>query len=122
MEALEQRQVKMQEDIHAIRKDVNDLSTKIGRTDGKIGEILDAVVGNRLTKDGGLIQRIIDLEAQNKALMLQIQASEKKCDAQILEIKEKAIKSDLYVKILWACGGVVGSGIFAIILNLVFKK
>lgn len=74
----------------------------------KLDQMYYALLGNELTKDGGLIGRIIQLEK----------------DVAVLEQKTETLerernKSDIYVNILWAAGGVICTGIIGYILSVV---
>lgn len=92
-----------QGDIRAIKKEVSGMAEKLS-------EIYQALVGNPLSDDGGLVKRL--------------QICEKKLndqDARIEAIEKKDVQSDLYLKIIWGLGGVVITAALAFIFNHVFK-
>lgn len=87
----------MEQDIHSIKN--------------KMDKILVALMGSDLSKDGGLVGRILDLEKNQESL-----------EKEIAQIKKEKVKTELYVKVIWALIGAFGSGIFSYILTLLFKK
>lgn len=70
-----------------------------------------ALLGSDLTKDGGLVGRIIELEKDVAVL-----------EEKIEKLENEKSKSDIYVKILWAAGGVVCTIFLTILLNYIFKQ
>lgn len=70
----------------------------------KLDLIYCALVGSELTKDGGLIKDVQDMKKEFKIF------------------RDRAIKSAVYVKVLWLCAGVAGTGIFTIIVEHLSKK
>lgn len=81
--------MEMQKDIKNLVEAVKDLKT--------------AVVGSPVTKDGGLVKRIEDLENQ------------------VEDLKTKFIKNDIYLRWIWALGGFAGSALFTYVLKIIFK-
>lgn len=90
----QQRQVMAtQEDIRGIKKDVAEMKDNI--------DIMrDALIGNPLSKDGGLIKRMLDAEVEIK--------------------KIGAIKrsNQIYLNLVWMCGG----GFIMVVIDLLSKK
>lgn len=91
---MEQKEVQVavtQEDIRVIKQDVSKLSSTLY-------EVHQAIVGNSMSRDGGIVQRVIDLETEASIL-----------GDRVLAVEKKRIKTDLYIRIIWGCGGVIGS-------------
>ncbi len=87
-----------------MQKDIEHISNKVD-------ELLIALKGSDLSKDGGLIGRIQQLEEENDLLRKEVEL-----------IKSSNTKTEMYVKIIWTLVGAFGSGIFMYVLNLIFKK
>jgi hypothetical protein len=90
---------------------IQDLKDEMVDMKAKLDELYFALIGNRVTMDGGLVRRVEDTEKEIRKLRDKIDALER-----------INIKSALYVKILWACGGTIAGGAFYEILQLIFKK
>ena len=41
---------------------------------------------------------------------------------EIVKIDQKRVKSETYIKIIWACSGVIGTAIFSYVMHLIFGK
>ena len=95
----ESQQVQVtQEDIRIIKHDVSKLSTTLEK-------VHTAIVGSELGKDGGLVQRVVEVEIEAISLSERIKI-----------IENEKIKSDVYKKItFFLAGGVVSALIVAII-------
>jgi hypothetical protein len=72
---------------------------KITDLKGKVDKIYVALLGSELSKDGGLIQRVVDAEAEILVLRRDLE-----------EQKDKESKTALYIKIIWGMAGVIGAG------------
>lgn len=77
----------------------------------KVDKLFTALMGSEVTEDGGLVGRVKELEQENHSL-----------HEKITQIENANTKSELYIKIIWALCGTIGSGIFFYVLNLIFKK
>ena len=65
---------------------------------GKVDKMYDALMGNSISKDGGLVKRIEVLEETDYEIL-----------EKIASIEKKSIKMEVYQKIMWSCiGGTVG--------------
>lgn len=91
------RFLSMEKDIHEIKVGMKDIST--------------ALLGSQLTKDGGLVKRIIELEGIVEQL-----------EGKISEQEKKTSKIELYQKIMWTSVGGVAMAILSFVLQFVFKK
>lgn len=94
-----------------LKVEMGNLKEQMDGVSNKVDEIYYALLGNTLTKDGGLIGRVIQLETDKKVLEKRVE---------VLESEKK--QSDIYVKILWAAGGVVCTMLLTLLLNYLFKK
>lgn len=94
-----QAQSVTQEDIKLIKQDVNKLFSTLN-------EVHQAIVGSNIGKDGGLVQRIFDLEKYADVL-----------ETRVLTIEKKKIKLDLHVKVLWGGGGAILLAFIIWVLN-----
>ena len=72
----------------------------------QINEMYSALMGNSISKDGGLVQRIQRNEEFAKSNLKEIAG-----------IKNKMIRTNTYVNILWAACGAVGMAILAIVIR-----
>lgn len=93
-----------------LKQEIENVKNQFSEMGEKLDQVYYAMLGSELTKDGGLIGRIIQLEK----------------DVAVLEQKTESLerernKSDIYVKILWAAGGVICTGILGYILSIAFK-
>lgn len=86
------------------------LEIGFGDLSKKMDMVLTALMGNDLTRDGGLVGRIIELEKEKEIL---------KARVEILE-KDKT-KTDLQVKIMWGLGGSTLAAIIGYVLSLINK-
>jgi outer membrane murein-binding lipoprotein Lpp len=94
----------LKDKMDGLEKDMRDLSSKMGN-------LYIAILGSDITKDGGMVGRIIQLEAQVKTL-----------ESKVEEMETAKVKTELYVKIMWGMVGAFASGIFLYVLNLIFYK
>lgn len=94
-----------------LKQEMENLKGEFGKLSTKMDTVISALMGNDLTKDGGLVGRIIDLE-KSVAVM----------EEKIEKLENEKSKSEIYVKILWAAGGVVCTILLTILLNYIFKK
>jgi hypothetical protein len=91
------RFISMEKDIHEIKVGMKDISM--------------ALLGSPLTKDGGLVKRIIELEGIVEQL-----------EGKINEQEKKTSKLEQYQKIMWTSIGGVGMAIISFVLQFIFKK
>lgn len=92
-----------QNELLQIRTDMKDMK-------GKVDEMYNALMGNRITKDGGLVGRIEDLEK-----------SDEKLDGRVSKLEDNHIRLQVYQRIMWTSVGFVAASIFSYILTLIFK-
>lgn len=87
----------MQKDIHEIKQ--------------KVDQVFNALLGNQLTQDGGLVGRIMDLEKENSDLRKKIE-----------DIESKGAKSDIKMNIIWAVGGVLAAALLKFFMDYITNK
>lgn len=104
-----------QSDIREIKRDVNDLSTKVN-------EVHAALIGSSLAKDGGMVQRLVDCEHGVEQVKVKLVDVERTMQEKIEEAKRANMKSELYIKIIWGLGGTICCGVFSVIMHYYFKK
>jgi hypothetical protein len=90
-------------EITEIKSDVADIKKKLA-------EMYTALMGSSLTKDGGLVNRVIESENQIELLTLRI-----------TEIEKNGHKHKLYLSIIWAIGGAIGTSIILAIISHFIK-
>lgn len=76
----------------------------------KVNQIYQALIGSDLAKDGGLIKRVIDMEVEIETLRIKLEKQ-----------TQQDQKTELYVKIMWAMAGVIGSGLVGYIIHSLSK-
>lgn len=96
----------MQTDIHAVKLELATMGSGVNEMAVKVDKLYIALIGSDLTKDGGLVGRISELEKQNETLENEIQ-----------EIKKKAAKSDMYLHIIWGLVGSIGTAVLAYVMR-----
>jgi hypothetical protein len=72
----------------------------------KLGKVHDALIGNEINKDGGLVKRLNDAEDALEALR-----------KSIIEIEKAATKKQVYINIIYLMGG----SILTLFINHFFK-
>ena len=86
-------------EITEIKADVADIKSKLA-------EMYIALMGSSITKDGGLVSRVIESENQIEIL-----------NKRIDEIEKSNQKTKIYVTIIWALGGAIGTAIIYSIIE-----
>lgn len=89
-----------QEDIRIIKNDVAEIGTKLNL-------VLDALVGNSLSKDGGVVKRMFDIESLIP-----------KVNSRLAEVERVYKEKLFYMKVLWFVGG----GFLMTLVSLIFKR
>ena len=97
----EQLQVAVtQNDIRAIRKEVETVAEKVN-------DVHQALIGNSLAKDGGIVQRLHDCERDVEFLR-----------TKVIDIEKNNVKAGVYMKVIWGMAGII----LAALLNHFFGK
>ena len=103
------------EQIEEIRKELQKVQTKMD-------DIHSALIGNPITKDGGLVYRVIEGEVQIERLNDRINEVEEKQNNRMIELEKDKAKQGIYIGIIWACGGGLVSTIAISIINHYINK
>lgn len=98
-------------EIEQMRNELRLLEKEFGEIKEILNEVHTAIIGNPLTKDGGMVARLITAEQQLEKLELRVNDAEK-----------KQVKYNVYTRLMWLLSGGIISIIFAYILELIFKK
>ena len=75
---------------------------------GKMDKMYDALMGNDIAKDGGLVRRIEILE-QNESFQ----------DEAIEDLKNKQAKTEFKHGIIWTIGGAIAGALITYLLSLI---
>lgn len=94
-----------------MRNELRLLEKEFGEIKEILNEVHSAIIGNPLTKDGGIVARLLTAEQQLEKLEVRVNEADK-----------KQIKYNVYTKLMWVLAGGIISIIFAYILELIFKK
>jgi len=92
-----------QGDIRAIKKEVEIVSAKVD-------DVHQALIGSELSKDGGMVKRLLYCESEVENIKNQINSIEKQHE-----------KLAFYLKIIWGLGGVVLTAIVGFIFTHLIK-
>lgn len=92
-------------------KDIDELRKGIESVSQKVDQVHSALVGNDLSDDGGMVKRLKNCEDDVETLRNKIGT-----------IEDGMIKSELYLKIIWALGGMVAASLFTYIVKIVIVK
>lgn len=98
-------------ELEQMRNELRLLEKEFSEIKEILNEVHTAIIGNPLTKDGGMIARLVTAEQQLEKLELRVNDAEK-----------KQIKYNVYTKLMWLLSGGIISIVFAYILELIFKK
>lgn len=105
----------MQNDVGDVKRLFSAMSDKVDNTSDKVDQMYYALVGNELTKDGGMVKRQDKMETKIDELQTQITGLKG-------DMKQWGWKT----RLMWSLVGTVGAGIlscaFQVILYAVKKK
>ncbi len=100
---------------------INEIRQELKKVQTKMDDIHSALIGNPITKDGGLVYRVIEGEVQIQRLNDKIDEVEKKQNERMLDLEKDKAKQGIYIGIIWACAGGILSTIVIAIINHIFK-
>lgn len=92
------------ESIVSLREEMGDIKEKVN-------ELYYALIGNKVTMDGGLVRRMEESEKEIRSLRKRVD-----------ELSVTNVRLAKYEKIIWGCVGAVASGIFLEIMHSVFRS
>lgn len=90
--------------------EITEIKANVADIKSKLAEMYTALMGSSLTKDGGLVSRVLDSEHQIERLTTRIQNIEKNSE------KHKQL-----IQIIWTASGAVGGGIVIAIISHFLK-
>ena len=93
-----------------IKEEFKALESKVSDIKITLDQVHGAIIGNPLSKDGGMAERLHEAEEKLIELENRLETAEK-----------KQIKYNVYTVIMWVCLGAVGMAIFSYILQYAFK-
>lgn len=113
----EQERIEKEEhyQVAVTQKDIRDIKNEVAGLHNKVNDVHTAIIGSPLAKDGGMVQRLEDCERQ-------VDQVNKRIDLVDKELQDRTLKSELYIKIIWALGGCIFTSLFTFLLYYVFKK
>ena len=89
---------------------MEDIKEEIQNINKKVDKMYYALMGSDITKDGGLVARIVKSETRIDIL-----------EDEIETLKNRNTKFEVYQKIMWGSLGGVVSMVFAYVINLLIK-
>jgi hypothetical protein len=89
---------------------MEDIKEEIQNINKKVDKMYYALMGSEITKDGGLIARIVKSETSIDILKDEIEL-----------LKNRNTKFEVYQRIMWSSLGGVVSMVFAYVINLLIK-
>lgn len=105
-----------------MRKDLELLENEIRTMKGLLSEVHQAIIGNPLTKDGGIAMRLFQTEAAVERLEENLMNAERRLESRTIENEKKQIKYALQTKVLWGVLGTTAGLILAYIFQLIVLK
>ena len=93
------------------------LKHQVSSIEDKLSDVHNAIVGNPLSKDGGLATRLSQAEQEILDIKEHVDEMEKKQIRDLLESKAERASSDTYVKIMWGALSATAALILAYILK-----
>jgi len=121
-----------EQEFQQMKFDLRSISNNVGNLTKQVSEIYHALVGSPIAKDGGALKKLDDniirtRELDNKITVVR-EEIDKKFDifskeifTKVDELKMSNTKQEIYIRIICALGGVVGSGVIALIIRLLSK-
>lgn len=87
-----------------VKKDLHEMKSQMN-------EMYQALIGNKVLNDGGLVGRVHKIEEHMEKLEIRIES-----------IESKSSKMEVYQKIMWSCLGAVSMAVFAYVVQYVIHK
>lgn len=98
-------------DNETVKREIDQLYDKLNEMNEKFDKVLYALIGNELTKDGGIISRVISLEEKLKI-----------AEAELRELKNTAAQNAKHLKWLWGVGGGAATVLTSSIIEILKNK
>jgi hypothetical protein len=84
----------------------NSLAADVAHMRKQLNEMYTAMVGNPITKDGGLVKRMADMEA-----------AQDEQGGRLKKLETALVKVAIYMKLFWAATGSAATAIFSLIIK-----
>ncbi|GEM_PF-1923065 len=97
-----------------LEQEVHDIKNKLQRWEVDmylLKEVHEALIGNRIGQDGGLVKRVTKIE----------NSVDEMCD-RLEEVEKKEDQSSLYIKIIWTLGGTLVGTVLTLIARHFISK
>jgi predicted ATPase len=88
--------------------DINSIKNNLSSLGMKVSLVYDALVGNEIAKDGGLVEEIKKMKEFEKSIL-----------ARVTKVEEDQEKKQLYINIIWGAVGVTITILLTHFLNLI---
>lgn len=96
--------------VTAAQQEVSNITVDVAEMKSDIKEMYTALLGSKLTQDGGMVER---LKSQERRVLI--------VEEELRLIKEKAVTAALHVKIMWTMGGAIAAAILISVLRAAFN-
>ena len=93
------------------------LKNQVSSIEDKLSDVHSAIVGNPLSKDGGLATRLTQAENEIEQIREHVDEMEKKQIKDLLQTEKTQATHEVYTKIMWSALGGVAMLILAYILK-----
>jgi hypothetical protein len=93
------------------------LKSQVSSIEGTLLEVHGAIVGNPLSKDGGLTARLTQAEVEIELIKGHVDDMEKKQIKDLLQTEKTQATQEVYTKVMWSALGGVAMLILAYILK-----
>ena len=98
------------------------LKSQVSGIEDILHEVHGAIVGNPLSKDGGMQARLFQAEKDIEVLSKHVDEMEKKQIKDLLNTEKGQLKTSIHTTIMWSALTGAAALIFAYIMQLIFKK
>lgn len=97
------------------------LKTQVSSIEDTLLEVHGAIVGNPLSKDGGLTARLAEAEKEIEEIKEHVDEMERKQIMDLLNTEKAHLKTEIHTKIMWVSLGGVAMSIIVYVLKLFIK-
>jgi|GEM_PF-1911132 len=104
-----------------LKQEFKRLELKVNDIRSTLNDVHAAIIGNPLSKDGGMAGRLTDAEKDLERLKGRIEGAEKTLTDRIEVAEKKQIKSNVLVIVMWSCVSGAAAIFFAYIIQVYFS-
>jgi len=104
-------------EMEQVRQELKVLERNFMEMKNILNEVHSAIVGNPLSKDGGIVTRLSDAERQLDEMNIRFVKAEKRLEDKITENEKKQIRYNVMTAVMWASLGGVAAFIFTYFLH-----